>query len=356
LQLSITNNTGVYDTDQIYFYIIGLNSDGCFSHVESDGTLTACSLSDNKFDGYTDYSINLADTSTLTLPQMTSGQIYVAIGEKLKIKVVSVPRHVTCGLGLALPSGWTSTDPNFNILYAVIEFTYDGNGLNCDTTYVDMFSIPIEIQLIGQNNQSAGALIAGGRSSIFEAFKAASDFAKLVIGDDLRVIAPGHGIEASVFDAGYLDSYIDSCWSYYQNQSIDVQVGSDSFTGQVNSDSVFQFPPQTGTLGSLTKPSTKDVFFCDGTLSAPNNDWGAVVARIAASLNRGVLTNGTTQPVCDADNFYATSQTNHYSQILHANSVNGLCYGFAFDDVCGLYSSDLSDPEPTNLNLTLTPF
>ena len=355
MQLSITNDTGLYDTDQICFYVIGLNSDGCFSHVESDGTLKACSLSDNKFDGFTDYSISLADTSSLTLPQMTAGQIYIAIGDKLKIKAVSIDPHVTCGLGLTFPSGWTASDPNYNILYGVIEFTYDSNGLNCDTTYVDMFSIPIEIQLIGQNNQSAGALVPNGRSSIFQAFQANSDFTNLAIGD-LRVIAPGHGIEASLFDPHYLDSYIDSCWSYYQNNVLTVQVGANSFTGQVNSDDVFQFPPQTGTLGSLSKPSTSNVFFCNGALSAPNNDWGAVVARIAASLNRGVLTNDTNQPVCTPDDFYAISSTNSYSQILHANSVNGLCYGFAFDDVCDLYSSDLSDPAPTDLNLTLSPF
>jgi hypothetical protein len=31
------------------------------------------------------------------------------------------------------------------------------------------------------------------------------------------------------------------------------------------------------------------------------------------------------------------------------------CYAFAFDDQCG-YSSDLSDPAPTELNITLGPF
>jgi hypothetical protein len=66
-----------------------------------------------------------------------------------------------------------------------------------------------------------------------------------------------------------------------------------------------------------------------------------------------VLTNGTMQPVCSSGDFYANAPTNYYSQILHANSLDGQCYGFPFDDVCGLYSSDISDPAPAQLILTL---
>lgn len=363
MKLTIINKTGLYQNDEIYFYIIGLsyNSPSCYCHLEADGSFVECSLDDNKSDGYTDYSIRLTPggETNIELPQMYSGQIYFSFGEKLKIAVNSNPTQ-PCGLGLALPSGWTPTDPNYNIRYADIEFTYTNtNVMNCDTTYVDMFSVPITMQLIGQSNQTVGQLVPDGLQKIYDAFAANSDFANLIVGNNLRVIAPGHGIDAGLFSSTYLDTYIQQCWEYYQKNQIVVNASTGTFTGQVDAGNLFTFEPFTSpsVLSSppdtIALPATRDVFYCNNTLEAPNTDFGAVVAVIGASLNRGVLTQSTTQPVCSSSDFYPSAPTNYYSQILHANSLGGQCYGFPFDDVCDLYSSDLSDPQPRQLILTL---
>jgi Beta-1,3-glucanase len=365
MKLTIVNNTGLYQNDEIYFYVLGLSyaSPSCYCHLEADGSFTECSLNDNGPDGYTDYSIGLnasGGETNIELPEMYSGQIYFSFGEKLNIAVNSNPTQ-PCGLGLALPSGWTPSDPNYNILYADIEFTYTNTGvMNCDTTYVDMFTVPITMQLIGQQNQTVGQLVPGGFQRIYEAFAANDDFKSLIVGNNLRVIAPGHGIDAGLFSSTYLDSYIQQCWQYYQKNKLTVNVtGIGAYTGQVDSNNVFTFEPFTSPSiissppDTIDLPATRDVFYCNNALSAPNTDFGAVVAIIGASLNRGVLTTSTTQPVCTSGDFYANAPTNYYSQILHANSLNGQCYGFPFDDVCGLYSSDISDPAPTQLILTL---
>jgi hypothetical protein len=40
--------------------------------------------------------------------------------------------------------------------------------------------------------------------------------------------------------------------------------------------------------------------------------------------------------------YFTNAPINHYGKILHDNSVNSLCYAFAFDDVCNQSSSVVS--------------
>jgi hypothetical protein len=83
------------------------------------------------------------------------------------------------------------------VLHDFVEFTLDGAGMHCNTTMVDMFSIPLELRLDGQSSQTTGTLAAGGRNNIFNGVAAVADFRPLVVGD-LRVIAPAHGIDAGL--------------------------------------------------------------------------------------------------------------------------------------------------------------
>lgn len=106
---------------------------------------------------------------------------------------------------------------------------------------------------------------------------------------------------------------------------------------------------------SFAKPSTRDVLFCDGTLAAPNDGVGGPIAAVvAAGLNRGVLQR-TRQPITNPDLYYGVKRTNHYSRILHENTVDGKAYGFAFDDVCS-HASYVENGSPKNVTLTLQPF
>ncbi|WP_269854663.1 glycoside hydrolase family 64 protein [Streptomyces sp. RPT161] len=352
LPLTVVNNSGNYANSSVQIYIVGTDlATGNQAYVKPDGTLARVSLSDNGPDGYTDYSIPLAASgdTRLTLPNM-SGRIYVALGDKLKFKVV------TDGAGrpaLQYPAGWVSSDPNYQVLHDFSEFTFNSGGMYCNTTAVDQFSIPLALRLTGAADQTTGTIRQGGRDAVFSAVAAAPGFDKLVVGNKLRVIAPGHGLDSGLFSSSYYDSYVNQVWDTYRSTDLRVTVNSGTFTGRVSGDTLTFNGPRSV---SFSRPSTRDVLYCDGALAAPNDGTtGPVAAVLGAGFNRSVLAAQHTQPVTDPGAFYTVDTTNHYAKAVHSATVDGKAYGFAFDDVAG-FASYIQDSAPTGLTLTLTPW
>ncbi|MFK4149178.1 beta-1,3-glucanase family protein [Streptomyces sp. NPDC004065] len=349
LPLTLVNNSGAFENSSVHVYIVG-NKDGRQVRVTPDGGLAPVAVSDNGADGFTDYAISLSGSgeTRLSLPQM-SGRIYVSLGQKLKFKAV------TDGSGAAalqFPAGWVSSDPNFRVLHDCAEFTYNSAGMFCNTTMVDMFSVPLSIRLTGAKDQTTGTVRGGGRAAAFAAVRRVEEFAKLVI-DDTRVIAPGHGLDAGLFPKDYLAPYIDEVWSTYTGKDLKVTTNAGTFTGRVRGGKLAFTGP--GSV-SFDKPSTRDVLFCDGTLAAPNDGTtGPVAAVLGAGFNRSTLVSTAAQPVTDAGAFYRTGLTNHYAKAMHAATEDGRAYGFAFDDVAD-FASYIQDTAPTGIRLTLTPF
>jgi hypothetical protein len=349
LPLTLVNNSGSFDNASVHVYIVG-NQDGRQVRVTPDGTLAPIAVSDNGADGFTDYAISLnssADT-TISLPYL-SGRIYVSLGEKLRFKAV------TDGNGnpaLQYPAGWVASDPNYAVLHDCAEFTYNASGMFCNTTMVDMFSVPLSIRLTGAQDQTTGTLRDGGRAAVFEAVRQVEAFAPLIV-DDTRVIAPGHGLDAGLFAAAYFAPYIDEVWNTYTGKDLTVTTNAGAFTGRVSGD---RFTFSGPAAVSFAKPSTRDVLFCDGNLAAPNDGTtGPVAAVLGAGFNRSTLLSDTAQPTTDASAFYRTDLTNHYAKAVHAATEDGKAYGFAFDDVAG-FASYVQDTAPTGIRLTLTPF
>ncbi|MFJ8544000.1 glycoside hydrolase family 64 protein [Streptomyces sp. NPDC093586] len=349
LPLTIVNSTGSFGNADVHVYIVG-NQDGRQVRVAPDGTAVPVALSDNGADGYTDYAIGLADSgaTTLSLPYL-SGRIYVSLGAKLKFKAV------TDGNGnpaLRYPAGWVASDPDYGVLHDCAEFTYNPAGMFCNTTMVDMFSVPLSIRLTGAKEQITGTLRPGGRAAVFEAVRQVPEFAPLVV-DDRRVIAPGHGLDAGLFPEDYLAPYIDEVWSAYTGRDLTVTTNAGTFTGRVRGDRLtFDGPAQV----SFARPSTRDVLFCDGALAAPNDGTtGPVAAVLGAGFNRSTLLSSAAQPTTDAASFYRTALTNHYARAVHAATQDGKAYGFAFDDVAD-FASYVQDTAPTGIRLTLTAF
>lgn len=346
LPVTVTNNSGSYGTDTIRMYIIGTDPSGNQGHVTADGTFTPAAASDNGADGYTDYALPI--DGTVNLPPM-SGRIYFALGDALKLKVV------TDGNGkpaIQYPAGWVSSDPNFGIMHDFVEFTYNDTGMYCNTTMVDMFSVPLAIKLTGSSTQSTGELADGGRDAIFSDISGAAGFGSLVVADGKRVIAPGHGIESGAFASDYYASYIDQVWNKYASEDLTVQANNATYTGRVSGGSM----TFTGGPAAIAKPSTSDVFFCNGALAAPNDGvTGPVAAALGAAFNRSTLLTSTTQPTSDPSAFYQDQTTNHYAAAMHAHTKDGKAYGFAFDDVAG-FASYIQDNAPTAIEITLTPF
>ncbi|MGW3309511.1 glycoside hydrolase family 64 protein [Streptomyces sp. NPDC001073] len=349
LPLTLVNNSGSFDNANVHVYIVG-NVDGKQVRVTPDGTIAPIALSDNGADGFTDYAISLnsgAET-TISLPYL-SGRIYVSLGAKLKFKAVADGNG---NAALQYPAGWVTSDPNYGVLHDCAEFTHNASGMFCNTTMVDMFSVPLSIRLTGAQDQTTGTLRSGGRASVFDAVREVEAFAPLVV-DDTRVIAPGHGLDAGLFAADYFAPYIDQVWSTYTGKDLTVTTNAGAFTGRVRADRFTFTGPASVSFG---KPTTRDVLFCDGNLAAPNDGTtGPVAAVLGAGFNRSTLLSNPAQPTTNASGFYATDLTNHYAKAVHAATADGKAYGFAFDDVAD-FASYVQDTAPTGIRLTLTPF
>ncbi|MFE6932572.1 beta-1,3-glucanase family protein [Streptomyces sp. NPDC057699] len=350
LPLTIVNNSGSFANSSVHVYIVG-NQDGKQVRVTPEGTVAPISLSDNGADGYTDYAIPLSGSgeTKLSLPYM-SGRIYVALGDKLKFKAVA---DGDGNAALQYPAGWVTSDPNYAVLHDCAEFTHNSSGMYCNTTMVDMFSVPLSIGLTGSKDQTVGTLRDGGRAQAFAAVAGIPEFAPLVV-EDRRIIAPGHGLDAGIFDKDYFAPYIDEVWSTYTGKDLTVTTNAGVFTGRIRGEKfVFDGPAPV----SFSKPTTRDVLFCDGNLAAPNDGTtGPVAAVLGAGFNRSTLISAPAQPTTDPDAFYRSSPlTNHYAKAIHAATVDGKAYGFAFDDVAD-FASYIQDTAPTGARLTLTPF
>ena len=346
IQLRFVNRTGAYDNASIHFYIVGTNlATGEQSRVTPEGTLVPVSLADNGADGYADYAIPFSGSGdTLSqIPADMSGRIYFSLGDKLKFKVNE-------GNALAYPAAWVESDPSYGVLHDCVEFTYKSGRIYCNTTMVDMFSVPLSIALTGEESPTTGTLVEGGRARIFDAVSASPDFGSLVV-DDRRIIAPGHGLDAGRFSATYFDSYIDQVWSKYAAESLVVKANNTTFTGRVSGDQ-FVFD---GGVKAFSRPSTRDVLFCDGALAAPNDGiTGPVAAVLGAGFNRTTLLASADQPTSDPGGFYQGDSVHAYCKAMHDNTVDGKAYGFAFDDVGG-FASYVED-NASEMAVTLTPF
>ncbi|WP_156756468.1 beta-1,3-glucanase family protein [Actinokineospora pegani] len=345
LPIRLVNRTGAHAGATLFAYVVGTDlATGRQSRVTADGRLVPISTADNGSDGYTDYALAVHGELTVALPQGMSGRIYLSVGEKLKFRANQ-------GDTLAYPAGWVPTDPNHGVLHDCVEFTHNDTGMHCNTTMVDMLSVPLSIDLVGERTQSTGRLADGGRARVFESLRAQAGFSDLVV-DDVRVIAPGHGLDSGRFDADFLAGHIDEVWARYETQDMVVNANNTTFTGRVQGGRlVFD-----NGVKPFAKPTTRDALFCDGALAAPNDGvTGPVAAVLGAGLNRGVLLTTPNQPVTDAGAYYKIGPSNHYSRVMHENTTDGKAYGFAFDDVCE-HASYIEDHSPTAMTVTATAF
>ncbi|HMD92650.1 MAG TPA: discoidin domain-containing protein [Trebonia sp.] len=88
-----------------------------------------------------------------------------------------------------------------------------------------------------------------------------------------------------------------------------------------------------------TSDTTAQIFGCGGTLAAN--------PQLCAGLNRHVAQLPASEQ-SDPANFYQAAPANYYAQFWHQNAINGLQYGFPYDDYAG-QSSDISITSPQYL-------
>jgi F5/8 type C domain/Beta-1,3-glucanase len=192
--------------------------------------------------------------------------------------------------------------------YDFIEFTVGASSINVDTTRVDRFGLKLALLLHGHDgsNQEVGenyATFQESRTATFQRFQNSvpTQFKELATDNaPYGIPSPGNdpAFQAGGAYANYFTSYAAS-------------VGD-------------------------TADSTGQIFGCGGTLSAN--------PPLCAGLNRHVAQLPAAQQSNPA-NFYQAAPANYYAQFWHQNAINGLQYGFPYDDDAG-QSSDISITNP----------
>ena len=355
-----TNESG--RGEAVHVYVLGTDlTTGKLGYSDKSGKFTAWTgggavpvpAPDVAIDGPGDNG-----STTIQIPENLSGRIYFSFGEKLDFRLT--------GDGLVQPAPWAGGDPNRDILFDWSEFTLNDSGLWLNSSQVDMFAVPHVVSVTGASGRTSetGEVKPGGRQKVIDAIKADAGFAKSVVtradGTVLRVLAPGKAADAGLMSPTYLDAYIGRAWSSYAGKPLTVVPFTDQpgvrFTGRTSGD-VLSFTDATGkTVASFTKPSTANVWGCDGALGAPNDQVVGPIARtLCAALQRTTLGRLDTQPSGTAADFYQGEPTNVYAREIHRNIVDGKAYAFAFDDVQN-QESLVHDGDPQAAGITLSPF
>jgi hypothetical protein len=192
-----------------------------------------------------------------------------------------------------------------------IEFTVGTNSINVDTTRVDRFGLKLAMLLHGKDgsNQQVGEsypTFQESRSATFARFQSSvpTEFKELATDQaPFGIPSPGNdpAFQAGGANANYFTSY-----------------------AAANGD---------------TSDSTAQIFGCGGTLAGN--------PQLCAALNRHVAGLSTTAQSTPS-NFYQSAPANYYAQFWHQNAINGVQYGFPYDDYAG-QSSDISVTNPQYL-------
>jgi hypothetical protein len=224
-------------------------------------------------------------------------------------------------------------------------------SLFINTTQVDMFGLPMTLQVQWPGNSQTVGIPDGQRAAIFAALRAAN-LGSLIVNNgtiDLRAMAINHGIDGGLIPANYLDAYIDAVWAYYTSNTLTY---NQTTTAQVvNNQLVFSGAIST----SVALPTSSEAI---GGVNAI----GSVAPYLTAGFNRGTLIPASgvnfaaQQPDADPADFYQVSPTNLYSKIIHQHSLNNLAYGFSYDDFFGFSSTIAPPTTPTSITATLSAF
>ena len=360
LPFTITNDSG--RGEEVYLYTVGVDlASGRLGYVTQSGSFIAWQPGSNPASPAPDASVRMGGSGSSTVvnvPKGFSGRLYMAFGQKLDFRL-------TPG-GLVQPAPWSPGDPNRDILFDWSEFTYADGGLYLNSSQVDMFAVPHSVSVTDAAGatRTTGRLVTDGRNRIIDGIRNQPRWAGTVYrradGTVLRVLAPGKAAETGVFDRDYLAPYIDQAWNAYTTKTLTVVPFADQpnmrFFGRT-AGSTMTFTDGSGRqVATFQKPTTSNVWGCDGALNAPNDRVVGPIARtLCAAMHRTTLGRIDTQPGGGPADFYQGSITNHYSRLVHQNMVDGRAYGFAFDDVQA-QESLVASGDPRAAGIVLTPF
>jgi hypothetical protein len=364
---NIVNGThGAYGDSQVYWAIIGKDwTSGKFVWVNTAGQLIPMAMSDNgaltkNGVGYSNYFHTIAQSGSVTIPPINSARLMLSVGSPMYIQV---NQDVNGNIGYAGANIDNPSDPNINVTFDFMEMAIvPTTGFYGNTTRVDQFGFPLTLRLqgLGGYDQTVGETAT--RASLISAWSSAvpAQFQGLAQApySPYRIVAPAHGsFGAGGANANYLDSYIQGLWSKYASQTLTFTDQQGTFTGHVVNGQ-FQFTDGQGTYIIARAPTTQEALLGNGVLNDPTGQTAGsagydkqlqIQAQMCAAINRHIVENPSQWSTPSA--FYA-SPANSYSKFWHDHAINGLSYGFAYDDVGG-FSSSLHTAAPTVATVTV---
>ena len=364
---NIVNGThNAYDNAHVYWAIIGKDwTSGQFVWVDATGKLVPMSTADNGAltkNGvtYTNYFHTIAQASSVTIPPINSARLMLSVGTPMYIRV---NQDVNGNIGYAGANIENPTDPNIDVTFDFVEMAIvPTTGFYGNTTRVDQFGFPVTLRLqgLGGFDQTVGetatraSLVSAWASSVPAQFQGLAQAPY----SPYRIIAPAHAsFDTNGANAHYLDSYIQGLWTKYASQTLTFTDQQGTFTGHVVNGQ-FQFTDGQGTYTIARAPTTTEALLGNGVLNDPTGQAAGtagydeqlqIQAQMCAAINRHIVENPAQWSTPNA--FYV-SPSNSYSKFWHDHSLNGLTYGFAYDDVGG-FSSSLHTAAPTIATVTV---
>lgn len=364
---NIVNGThNAYDNAHVFWAIIGKDwTTGKFVHVDTAGQLIPMSTADNGAltkNGvtYTNYFHTLAQAGSVTIPPINSARLMLSVGTPMYIRV---NQDINGNIGYAGANIENPTDPNIDVTFDFMEMAIvPDTGFYGNTTRVDQFGFPVTLRLqgLGGFDQTVGETAT--RASLFSAWAAAvpAQFQGLAQApySPYRIIAPAHAtFNAGKANANYLDAYIQGLWTKYASQTLTFTDQQGTFTGHVVNGK-FQFTDGQGTYTIQRAPTTAEALLGSGVLNdatgqAPGtagyDKQLQIQAQLCAAINRHIVEDPAHW---STPSFFYAGPSNSYSKFWHDHSLNGLSYGFAYDDVGG-FSSSLHTAAPTVATVTV---
>lgn len=355
---------GAYSSDQIYWCILGFDpATGKLCYVNKDGQLIQATAALNTISKGDRKCANvyytLAEKDYVYMPNIVSGRMYISYGSPV---YVTINEDAAGNVGFAGPDLNNTSDPNRDVYFEFVEFTIMNGEYWGNTTRVDFFSFPVVSRLVGEGgfistpgdadvyDKTVGDI--GTRSEIFAAFEAEvpTEF-KTLIQAPYRIMAPCKATfnEGAQY-ANYFDDYINQIWSKFTNEDLVFSCQAGTFRGRTSGNSIIFRQDGGASNIVVNKPTTQDAFEGKGTLAAGTDIEKVVEAQLCAAINRGVAL--TPDKWADSAAFYKSAPANFYSMFWHAHSIDGLAYGFCYDDVFD-YSTLLHYTKPTALVLDL---
>ncbi|CAN7173102.1 beta-1,3-glucanase family protein [Rhizobacter sp. LjRoot28] len=362
MALDLVNGTGgAYRDDQVHFAILGYDpATRALVHVDRNGRLVPATPADNDAPNrlvkqgqtYANYFHRLSDLRGLSLPRIDSGRLFISLGSPMYIKV---NRAGDGSVGFAGPDLGNPSDPNQDVHFEWVEFTLDQYGYHGNTTRVDQFGFPVRTRLVGLDGYDRTLGETESRATLFAAFEAEVPAAfRSLVRRPYRIVAPGKGdFNHGRPQAGYFDAYVDAVWRHHAAQELVFTAEAGTFRGRViGNDFIFSKDGGPANLAIRGKPSTQAILEGSGNLAAGSSLEKVLQAQMTAAFNRGLLLNVDPAQWSNPASYYPRDPANHYARFWHAHSIDGLAYGFCYDDVRG-HSSLLEHPAPRSLTVTV---